>query len=104
MTDYKNKKLWVVSDVDEKAKDKAKKLAKLDKKKIGQWLSEFILNINTQSVLDIAGQIDSSNDVRKIMNSLDKINIEINDIHVELSYLAGKHPSEKKTFFDKFFK
>lgn len=44
MKEQKKNKLWVVSDVEDTAKDKAKALAKASGKKIGPWLTEFILN------------------------------------------------------------
>lgn len=105
MTDYKNKKIWVVAGVEDQAKDKAKELAKLDKKKLGPWITELISNRNPQSFLDIAGQLDSSKDVIKIMNYLEKIHVLIHDINIQLSTISYKiHPLEKKSFLDKFFK
>jgi predicted ATPase len=105
MSGYKSKKIWVIADVDDIAKDKAKALAKLDKKKIGHWLTDLILNRNSQSGLHILDQRNSSKDITKIMNYLEMIHVEINELHRQLATFSSKFPPlEKKTFFDKFLK
>jgi hypothetical protein len=100
MSDYKSKKLWVLSDVEDIAKDKAKQLAKLDKKKIGQWLTDLILK-KSQSPFPVTDQYDSAKDIKKIMDCLVKINFEICELNLKLDKVA---PVEKKTFFNKFLK
>lgn len=108
MSDYKSKKIWVVADIEDRAKNKAKELAKLDKKKIGKWLSDLILNKNSQSAFGtmyVGDHPDSSKDIRQIMNYLEKIHVEIHEIYMQLAHLSIKiHPLKKNTFFDKFFK
>lgn len=101
-SNYKSQKIWVISDVDNQVKDKAKELAKLDKKKIGAWLTDLILKRNSQSTLHITDQIDNSKDIKKI---LENITFEICELHIKLDNLSSKFSSlENKTFFNKFFK
>ena len=104
MSEYKKKKLWVLSDVEDLAKNLAKKLAKEDKIKIGPWITRLILNKkDTESLVDMAFT-EISPDDNKIIKRLDKITMEIHDIHVQLATLTFKvNPLPKKTIFDKFF-
>lgn len=89
---YKSK-TWAVNNVDNNAKDKAKKLAKESRKKIGQWITDLIMN-SSESNNFVEGV-----PMKILVQSLNHIHLKIDELHKEIGYLRSK-----KSFWDKFFR
>lgn len=93
--------IWAVLDVSEEAKDEAKKRAKLEKKKIGVWLSDYIMG---------KGNVHENSDETLKRNSfiareIDEIKLGMKAIYDELGEIKmNTHPipTTKKNFFSKF--
>lgn len=99
MTKYKNKKIWVISDVNDEARNNAKKLAKSAKKKMGHWISDLILSKGTN-----IKELEDIEINKRIMLEITDIKILINEIYSQMDDISMKlHQMPKKTIFGKFF-
>jgi hypothetical protein len=106
MTEYKNKKIWVVSDVEDEAKDEAKRLAKIAGKKVGPWLTEAIFNAGGSNYPSKnEDNADISNELKKIIRNHDEVIMKLNGLQQRLAHVEFNiHPLPKKSFLDKFFR
>lgn len=99
------KDLWVILNVSEEAKSEAKKKAKLEKKNIGRWLSEYILTKEKKpdnSVETYKHLIAISDN---IFTELDEIKLGIKAIYNQLNELNQRKDSPPKyKFFSKILK
>lgn len=68
-------KLWAIHFVDNEAKDRAKKLAKANKQKIGVWLTKLILNDSPDKNVTI--------ELEGIHRKLDEINKMLCNIRID---------------------
>lgn len=103
MSTYKEKKIWVVTDISLKARDEARKLAKSDKKRIGTWLDDLILN-KSKNITNPDNSY-SMLQLRNIESSLEYIKTELHHIKAlenSLKILLDRMP--KRTILDKIFK
>jgi tetrahydromethanopterin S-methyltransferase subunit A len=99
MTTYKNKKIWVISDVNDEARNNAKKLAKIAKKKMGHWISDLILNKETN-----IKEFEDREIIKDIEAEITVIKHLINEIYSQMDDISMKlHHMPKKTIFGKFF-
>jgi hypothetical protein len=106
--------LWAVLDVREEARDLAKKRAKLEKKKIGAWLSDLILGksnlyTNSNQMGDCQDLIPIIDDLSKEMDEIklglkviyDELN-ELNHSIQSIQVSPKKDSPPKHKFFGKF--
>lgn len=105
---------WMVLDVREEARDLAKKRAKLEKKKMGVWLSDYILGkSNLYKNPDQRGDCedlipiidDISKEMDEIKLGLKVIYDELNELNHSLQSMQltpNKDSPPKNKFFGKF--
>ncbi len=105
MNNYKDKKMWVISGVDDVAKDEAKRLAKVAKMKIGPWLTKLILNNGKSVPSNENTHVGAVNDVERILKNQEELLINTQELQKELTSLSFnlRHSPRKKSFLDKFF-
>ncbi len=96
-------KIWAVLDVSEEAKDEAKKRAKLEKKNIGIWLSDYILGKGNDNSIEKMEHKDFLAVADNISLQMNEIKLGMKAIYNELSEIRHEiHPLPKKNFFSKF--
>lgn len=102
MKTYKEK-IWVLSGVSEQAKDKAKKLSKAEKIKIGSWVDNLILN--KEQPIKNPDELYSMRQLRNIEQSVEDIRLKVENINLleeTLRIVLDRLP--KRTILDKIFK
>lgn len=97
MKKYKEKEIWVITGVSELARDKAKKLAKEEKKKIGQWVDNLILS-EPQPIKSA----EHGNGVSEYIKLCLLQTRHMKSIEEKLKIIEDR--VYKKTILDKFFK
>lgn len=99
MKEKNTTKLWAIHYVDDKAKDKAKKLAKANKQNIGEWLNDLILN---ERNINVSSQ--ESFPFKILSQSLDNINMKLDELSEEvLKIQTDKTIPNKSTILNKLF-
>ena len=104
MKTYKEKNPWVIMNVSVKARDEAKKLAKLENKKVGPWIDQLILNNNNNSSTN-PDELYSMRQLRNIEQSVEDIRLKVENINLleeTLRIVLDRLP--KRTILDKIFK
>lgn len=95
--------VWAVLEVSEEAKDEAKKRAKLEGKKIGIWLSDYIVGKQNDNSIEKMRYKDFITVADNISLEMDEIKLGIKAIYNELSQISHKtHPIPEQGFFSKF--
>ena len=102
MTDKKT--IWAVLDVDPQIRKKARSLARAEKKNIGKWLSEVIVNQeNKNAVTSTQGAEDMRRDLYPTRESISLLNLKIEELRIELADVLIKlNNLPKKSFLSKF--
>ena len=92
MNTYKEKKIWAVLGVSEEAKEMAKKMSKDEKKTIGPWLEQLIIN-KSKNDPAIKSQL------RNIENSVEFLKLELTE---QTRTILDRLP--KNTIMNRIFK
>jgi hypothetical protein len=95
MTEFYSTKTWAVNNVDNKAKDMAKKMARANRKKIGQWLTDLILNQSENN------NFTDGVPIKILLETLNHINLKLIELREEIEVIKRNQIPVKRSFWDK---
>jgi len=81
-----SKKSWLILNVNDEARECAKKMAKLERKPMGKWISDYILKKESQNISSTS-PTNNKEDLEDIKKALKAIYNEVHAVHIELNNL-----------------